>query len=82
MILPTDVITKEIMQHYEMIRANGACMLDRRCVQEVADLAGFYGLASLTKNAYVLLLTSYSDLMEHYGIQRLETQQAEEWAYE
>lgn len=75
MTLPTDTITKEIMQQYEQIRANGACnMLDRRCVQEVADLAGFYGLASLIEAEYMLTWSNYSDLMEHYGIQQLETQ--------
>lgn len=73
MTLPTDVITKEIMQQYEKIRADGACnMLDRRCVQVAADLAGFHGLASLTKDEYMLTWKHYSELMEHYNIQRLE----------
>lgn len=68
-----DVITKEIMQQYEEIRANGACnMLDRRCVREVADLAGYHGLASLTKDEYRLTWKHYTELMEHYGIQRGE----------
>jgi len=82
MTLPTDIITKEIMQQYEMIRANGACnMLDRRCVQKVADLAGLYGLASLTKDEYILIWSNYSELMEHHGVRHLETQQAKEWVY-
>lgn len=82
MTLPIDIITKEIMQQYEVIRANGACnMLDRRCVQEVADLAGFHSLASLTKDEYVLILGHYDELMRHHSIQPLRRQQAEEWAW-
>jgi len=65
------IITKEIMNQYEIIRRTGACnMYDYGCVVGVADQFEMYELGSLERKEYVYILQNFSRLMKKYNIKQ------------
>ena len=66
-----DLISKEAMQQYEIVRKSGICnMFDMTCIAEVCSTLEFQDLLEITEDrkSYSTLLMNFSDLMEHYGI--------------
>lgn len=69
--LKKDVITKEVMKQYEIIRKMGPCnMFDHNCVTTVAERMEFDALAELDRKDYVNILEHFSEYMKMYDIEQ------------
>ena len=66
-----DLISKEAMQQYEIVRKSGICnMFDMTCVARLCSALEFQDLLEITEDRkrYFTLLMNFSDLMKHYRI--------------
>jgi len=64
-----ELISKEAMQQYEIVRKSGVCnMFDMTCIAEVCSALEFQDLLEITEDrkSYSTLLRNFSDLMQHY----------------
>jgi len=65
------IITKEVMEQYEIIRRMGPCnMFDYCCVINTANDLELEELASLEKEEYVYILRNFGKLMKKYKIEQ------------
>lgn len=65
------VITKAVMNQYEIIRSIDACnMFDYYCVINTANDLEMYKLASLEREEYEYILQNFGRLMKKYNIEQ------------
>ena len=66
-----ELISKEAMQQYEIVRKSGICnMLDMTCVATACNSLDYQELQEVVEDrkSYSTLLRNFSDLMKHYRI--------------
>lgn len=64
-----ELISKEAMQQYEIVRKSGVCnMFDMTCVATACNILEFQELQEVIEDrkSYSTLLRNFSDLMQHY----------------
>ena len=65
----TEVISKETVEQYELVRQSGLVnMFDYCGVTYIAEIIGANDLAQVGREDYKTLLVNFSTLIAHYGI--------------
>ena len=70
-MIDENVITKEVMEQYEIIRNVGVCnMFDYYCVTNTASDLEMHELGDLEKDEYIYILKNFTQLMKRYEIKQ------------